>query len=197
MVYFEINLIKDEVAQPAYRRLLKVALLLYLGCCGVALVIVSYRSAQAVANLIERHRETVAVEKMLAADHIKATEIPRRVTALCNDLQQAVDKLACIEKLLNQRVILAPILLGLALPLPSEIHIASFEVDSKNNSLRFDLVVPIGTTNHTVHSGALMAAWNNDSNLMKRVRDIRLINTQKKQIGENMVFVSRFDGVLR
>lgn len=197
MAFFEINLIKDEVAQPAYRRLSRGVFLLYLACCGVALVIVSYRAAQTSADLFERHRETVAVEKMLAADHIKASEISQRVTTLCADLQQAAEKLECIEKLLNQRVVLAPILLGLVLPLPPEIHIANFEVDPKNNSLRFDLVVPIGPTNHVVHSHALMAAWNDDHNLMKQVRDIRLINTQKKNLGERTVFISHFEGVLR
>lgn len=197
MAYFAINLIRDSVTQPARRRWLRRALLLYFLCCGAALVIICYRGTQSIARLWEQRRMVERLEQPLLASAAPARDIPQYVKVLYGDLERTAGKLAHVDELLGQRILLVPILMGLISPLPRESSLATLEVDQKNGSLRFDLIMPINPMDHVTHSSLLLAAWNNDPHLTKRVQNIRLVTTQQKNIRGCNVFVARFEGNLR
>ena len=197
MAYFEINLIKDSVTPPQRRRLIRRALISYFLCCGAALVTICYRGTQSITALRAQRHMVELLEQPLLANAALARDVPQYVQALNGDLERAAEKLARIDELLEQRITLVPILLGLVAPLPQESSLASLEVDLKSSSMRFDLIMPINPTERVTHSSLVLAAWHNDPHLAKRVQNIRLVTTQRKYIRGRNVFVAHFEGTLR
>jgi hypothetical protein len=197
MAYYEINLIKDSVTRASRRRLIRWILFVYILGCGAAVVAICYRGAQNLVALREQRDRVERLERHLLADTAAARDVPQSVKALYGDLASSAEKLARADAFLGQRIFVVPILLGLVAPLPSESALANLEVDQKNGSLRFDLIMPINPADHVTHSSLLLAAWNGDPHLVKRVQDIRLVTTQQKNIRGRKVFVAHFEGTLR
>ena len=197
MVYFSINLVKDSVPPRARRRLIRWTLLAYFLGCGAALVIVCYRGAQALVTLWGEQERVARMERPLLGLTAASRGVPPHVKAMCEDLERTGGKLAHADEFLGQRILLAPLLLGLVLPLPEDSTLASLEVDRQTGLVRFDLIMSINFTNQMTHSSFLMAAWTNDVHLAKGVQNIRLVTTQQKTIRGCKVFVAHFEGVLR
>jgi hypothetical protein len=197
MAYYEINLIKDSVTRASRRRLIRWILCVYFLGCGAAVVAICYRGTQDLMALREQQDRVERLERHLLSDAAAARDVPQSVKALYGDLERTAEKLARADAFLGQRIFVVPILLGLVAPLPSESALASLEVDQKNGTLRFDLIMPINPTDHVTHSSLLLAAWNGDPHLVKRVQEIRLVTTQQKNIRGRKVFVAHFEGTLR
>jgi len=197
MVYFAINLVKDSVIPRARRRLFRWTLFAYFLGCGAAMVVVCYRGAQALVTLRGEQERVERMERPLLGLTASARDVPQHVKAMCGDLERTGAKLAHADEVLGQRILLAPILLGLVLPLPEDSTLASLEVDRQTGLVRFDLIMSINFTNQMTHSSFLMAAWANDLHLAKRVQNIRLVTTQQKTVRGCKVFVAHFEGALR
>jgi hypothetical protein len=197
MASFEINLIKDAVMPRSRRKLVRWALLGYVLCCGAALVTVCYHGTQSIVKLSAQRSLVVRLEQPLLTNAASAHNIAQHVKTLYGDLERTAEKLARADEFLGQRIVLAPILLGLVTPLSPDSSLDNLVVDQKAGSVRLDLIMPIKPTNHAAQSSMLLAAWNNDPHLAKRVQNIRLVTSQQKNIRGRKVFVEHFEGTLR
>ncbi len=197
MAYFEINLLKESVTPPPRRRWLRRALLLYFLCCGMALTAVCYRGTLALTVVWRQQQQVERLERPLLSGAASARDVPQYLKRLHGDLERNAEKLARIDELLGQRILLVPILMGLVVPLPAESTLINLEVDQKSGSVRFDLIMPINPTDQGTHSSLLLAAWHNDARLAKRVQNIRLVTTQRTYIRGRNAFVAHFEATLQ
>ena len=196
MTAFRINLIRGLTPTAKQRERIFWGMISYLVLCGVALVGIAYYETRRLAATFGLRADIALLDAQFRNEHPGQTDILRYAKKMKEQLFECADKLESVRWIQTTRVTLAPILLALAAPLPSDIDIAGLQIDSEKRTLEFELIVPITGMGERVDAGRLIGIWNEDPALISRVGKISSAKSQRQSMEGKPVYVLRFTASL-
>lgn len=191
----KVNLIRDQVDSRGRRKVIHLAMLLYLAACGVGLVWVVYGSTLRVLNAQDQWREATAMRVKFRMSHPGEKDAAKYARSLHGELKQYAETLSAIERALGERVAVDDILFGLVNPLPPHANLYSFTLDGKKQEVAFEIVAPVSVANG-VTSRDLLKSWETSGALHGRLKNISPVSSDRRTIGGEVTLVMRFTGTL-
>ena len=196
MAEFEFNLIKDVVLPPRKRKTLFYFMALYLAVTGIALVAVSHKGTLQLLTASRLRAKTTDLEGQFRERYPEHDDILLYAGTLNTDMTTYAEKLDSLSAIINRQTDLSEILVGLMQPLPRDIRIIHFDLNSKKKSLVFDVIVPIRRQEGRINARQLIERWAGDPALMSQLDKIETIMSQRHAIDGRPAHVLRFSGQL-
>jgi hypothetical protein len=197
MATFEINLAKSRVIPAARRRIWFYGLAAYIAITGLLFVFFANKLTR---NLLTV-RELRAHFKLLEHGYLVGrTPQDNNIVAYANKMGAAMDTYAntleALDSMLNRRVRVAHVLLGLAAPLPAEASIYSVELSADKRELVFEVLTSEKQSRDDITPPNLISAWGHNPDISQEVTQITSVNRQRITRNGQGVLIWRFTGHL-
>lgn len=199
MAIVRINLLRDRVPPRARRVRLFYGMLAYLAASGVVLVVISAQQTQAVLRLLREERILDAAERWFRRQYPQFGRLTEFAEDVRLGLTHCQAQLSAIDRTLQRRADLAPLLLALTEPMLPGMRLTMFSFDREKKAISFEVAVPATMYNRRSDREIdLMAAWNSNPVLKTRLRSRpSLIGTRRARGPTGFEYVLSFGGVLR
>jgi len=192
-----INLAKEYVDSSKKRRMIYWGIHLYILVCGLALVGIAYLSTRKLVSVQTDRQEIKAMHREFVELYPGYEDSADYISTLQNQLEISQEVMSQVGGILQERVDLAPVLLGLAHPLVEIGRLNRFELARKVNQLEFDVSVPMPEKGNTLSARDLMNRWRNDPALMYRLGNISNLSTERDIESGRPVMIFKFACTLK
>jgi len=192
METFSINLIREMVIPPARRRLFFWGMTLLMLICVTAMIVLAFAATQNLAAIGQKNRFLTMCQQKFSRGHPHDANPEECVTSLGATLAATTGTLKSAERLLTGRIDLPRMTLALASELPETAGLKSLRLDGEKKELAFDVTLDINPEAPPLTTSDLIAAWQANPHLGKRIRDIRTVATGTQRVLGNSVMVWQF-----
>ncbi len=190
-----INLLRGRIPDAAARRRSYMLLLAYLAGSGLLLVGVA---GQATRKLVEADYHRRDGLRLLAAhaEQYPGDATPdATLTRLRAHAGRTAAELDAVEKILDQRLLPARVLLGLRQPLPDRLLLVDLTYDRPARRISFGVAARQDTP-APAEAADLIARWKADPLLSDQVHDLKPVRTDRVRRHGQEVLVERFVGAV-
>ncbi len=192
MARFEINLIRHQIIPPGRRRILFWCVLSHLLLCAAAMSVVSYHGLHAIVAATAAKAEEARLEVEFAKLHPGGKGISACEQEAGTQLRQVTDRIAGINRVLEQRTNLARLIVPLLMPLPREVMLNHLELDRAKGEVLFDLLVTAGNGEDGVFASHVMQTWRETPALASSIGRIKAISTQRRSVDGQQLLMLKY-----
>lgn len=197
MSLLEINLLRARVPGARQRRNTYLAFLAYLAFSGIFLVWVANLCAHRLVDADYHRLDWLRILRGHAQTQPGDLDPDATLTRLQREVQAAGDHLSVVEQVLQQRVRLAPLLLGLRHPLPSGMRMVDVSYNQADHLIQFGVATPEAAPDgERMSSADLTARWTADATLSASLRDIKPVRTERTNMKDQPVLVERYSATV-
>ena len=189
---FRINLARDYVDSRKRRRLLYLGVHLHILVCGLLMVGIAYLSTDKLVAIQNDRREIENIRAQFRKTYPENDDMGAYVDALKTQLVVSEEVMDSVADILQERVDLAQVLLGLAHPVYDVGSLSRFEWRRDKGELLFDIHAYVQSGRSGVTARDLISLWQDDPVLVKRVKDISSLSTERDVAGSRVTMVFSF-----
>ena len=194
---FGINLIGDRIPPLEKRRQIFRNIILYLGLCGAALIILICLGVRDLIFTAWHRADLHTMEREFRQSHPNHRDILTYAVEVESRGEQLVNMLEVVERSVEARYDLAQMIAGITAGLPEEHRLIEFLLDSEKGLATFDVAAPIvSASGDLIDPGELVGLWNRDAGLASVFEKIESVETHRRLVGGTPAFVLRFLGKL-
>ena len=197
MTKFRINLIKGHVPDYRQRRRLYWGMHAYILLTGILLVIVCHRAADDVMTSLQVIEDAHAIKSQFRREQGKSVRMEEHLHGISQDLERKIGDMERLGATMNGRILLSPILSGIALSLEHDMKLARFELEDTSHNFEFDIACLDTNAATEVDSSVLIDAWQTDPVIMEAVQYITPALIQKQLLGSSGAVMLKFTGTAR
>lgn len=197
MTKFRLNLIKGQVPDYSQRRRLYWGMHIYILLTGLLLIIVSYRAVNEVVASCRIAEDANAVRSQFRRVQGSSVRMDEYLQTVSAGLEEKIGALENLGSTLDGRLVVSPILSGIALSLGSDMKLARFELKENNVDFEFDIACLGSNAATEVVSATLIEHWKADTAIMAAAEEISPALVQKQLLGSSGAVLLKFTGTAR
>ena len=192
---FRLNLIKDQVPAFKQRRVIFWQMHLYVLLAGLLLVYVSFEATRDVSVYYRMLREAKVIETEFSRKYETQIGMGAYLREVSRDLTRKVERIESIEDLMDKRLLISPVLAGLARPLDPDMSVVRFEL-GENGGFQFDIACA-RESGANIDSSVLIAAWEADEKLAVVIKNIKPALVQRQLVEAGSKVLLKYEGLIK
>ena len=192
---FKLNLIKDRVPGFRQRRAMFWKMHLYVLLAGGLLVYVSFTATRNVGACQSVMRDSRIIEADFARRYDEERELSDYLHDASSDLTRQIEGMLGIQRTMDKRYLLSPVLAGVAIPLQGEMPLARFELKEGG---KFELDISMASERgNRMDSSVLIEVWKSDEKLSSVVKNVNPALMQRQLVETRNLVLLRYEGLLK
>jgi hypothetical protein len=192
---FKLNLIKDQVPGFKQRRVIFWQMHLYVLLSGALLVYVSFEAAREASAYRSVMQDSQIIETTFSRKYDEQGGMGPYLQDVSRDVVRKTEWMASVDDLMNQRLLLSPVLAGIARALRSDMSLVRFELKG-GGGFEFDIACG-KQKGANIDSSVLIAAWESDEKLAEVLKSIKPARVQRQLVGKGSVILLKYEGSIK
>ncbi len=193
---YKINLIKNKVIPYKERKLLFSVIVIYFFICVIILGVLGYRITANFVKVSDYKDKISFMEKEFSNSISEYEDFKKYRENLKLKMGMYVKKFNAVDKILNKKINLSYILDKISVVIPPDGYVDDFEFNRKENSLNFNVIIPVSQAGQSFDMSQVVSYWRKDSYLMSNIEEIKSSVTQKQGRGGEQVLKAKFTYLL-